>query len=90
MNLRSLVHGMGYRYRLHVKDLPGKPDLVFSSRYKVIFVHGCFWHGHECARGSLSSKSNSECWANKISGNILCDKRHILELKKLGWAVCII
>ena len=60
---------MGYRYRLHRKDLPGKPDLVFQSRRKVIFIHGCFWHGHEYNRGARMPKTNREYWEIKIARN---------------------
>ena len=67
--VRRAIHCMGYRYRLHRKDLPGKPDVVFPSRKKIIFVHGCFWHGHDCARGARMPKSNRSYWVSKISRN---------------------
>ena len=66
--VRRLAHGMGYRFRLHRKDLPGKPDLVFPSRRKVIFVHGCFWHGHDCARGARVPVQNMAYWTKKDCG----------------------
>jgi len=67
--VRKLLWQMGYRYRLHRKDLPGKPDIVFSGRRKIIFVHGCFWHGHDCKEGSRRPKSNLEYWLPKIKRN---------------------
>ena len=70
LKVRRLLYGMGYRYRLHRKDLPGKPDIVFGSRRKVIFVHGCFWHGHSCKRGRRVPKSNVEYWQTKIARNV--------------------
>ena len=88
--VRSLVHGLGYRYRLHRRDLPGTPDLVFSSREKVIFVHGCFWHRHEgCALARLP-KSRLEFWGPKLEGNAVRDKRNRSALRRLGWRVMTI
>lgn len=81
---------MGYRYRLHRSDLPGKPDLVFSSRKKIIFVHGCFWHQHvECKDGHLP-KTNLEYWIPKLEHNVQRDKKAVAELMKMGWDVLII
>ncbi len=83
--VRSLLHGMGYRFRLHRKDLPGKPDIVLPKHRKVIFVHGCFWHGHQgCRRGDRPS-SNTEFWNKKINGNRERDERSMLSLANLGW-----
>ena len=82
--VRRILHSMGYRYRLHAKDLPGKPDIVFRSRRKVIFVHGCFWHGHDCAKGRLP-KSRSEYWAPKIEANRGRDRRVVEALASMGW-----
>lgn len=87
--VRRLLHRLGYRFRLHRKDLPGRPDIVFSPRKKVIFVHGCFWHGHGCSKGQLP-KSKLEYWAPKISSNKERDKKQIMQLKKLGWKVCVV
>lgn len=87
--VRKIVHGLGFRYRLHVGKLPGKPDLVFSSRSKVIFVNGCFWHGHSCKLGRIP-KSRVDFWLDKISNNRLRDKRNVRKLKKLGWQVLIL
>lgn len=86
MAVRRLLHGLGYRYVLHDKRLPGKPDLVFPARRKVVFVHGCFWHGHSCARGFRPS-NNSAFWAAKIDGNIARDRRSTLALRAQGWRV---
>jgi DNA mismatch endonuclease (patch repair protein) len=90
MAVRRLVHGMGYRYRLHRKELPGNPDLVFKKRYKVIFVHGCFWHMHEnCKRGNRP-KSNRQYWNKKLFKNVERDKKNQARLKELGWDVLVI
>lgn len=92
MVVRRMVHGMGFRYRLHGKRLPGKPDLVFSARRKAIFVHGCFWHQHsraECIDGR-KPKSNSNYWNPKLEGNVARDKRNRAALKKAGWDVLVI
>ena len=83
MKVRRLLHRMGYRYRLHRRDLPGKPDIVFASRRKVIFVHGCFWHGHSCKRGNRLPKTNAEYWKAKILRNV---KRHAIQLNELATA----
>jgi DNA mismatch endonuclease (patch repair protein) len=85
--VRRLVHGMGYRFRLHRKDLPGRPDLVFSPRRKVIFVHGCYWHRHEGCRFAYAPKSNQEFWATKFDSNVARDRRVEQELVHLGWKV---
>jgi len=88
--VRQLLHSLGYRYRLHRRDLPGSPDIVFGSRRKVIFVHGCFWHGHNCRRGSRKPKTNSNYWENKISGNVARDESTLIALRKSGWNVLIV
>lgn len=90
MLVRRMVHGMGYRYRLHRKDLPGNPDLVFPSRKKVIFVHGCFWHGHDCKRGARTPKSNRTYWETKISRNRDRDAQARKALQQDGWLVLIV
>lgn len=90
MTVRRMVFRMGFRYRLHDKTLPGKPDLVFSGRRKVIFVNGCFWHGHEdCAYGRLP-KSRVEFWQAKIVRNCARDKNNIALLKESGWRVLVV
>ncbi len=90
MLIRRVVHGMGYRYRLHPKDLPGKPDLVFSSRRKVIFIHGCFWHGHDCKRGARVPKTNRAYWERKIARNMQRDEKNLLAYKADGWESLVI
>lgn len=87
MIVRRLVHSLGFRYRLHRKDLPGKPDLIFPARRKVIFVHGCFWHGHDCSRGARKPKSNADYWHAKIARNVERDGRNNEALQKAGWDV---
>lgn len=88
--VRRLVYSLGYRYRLHRKDLPGKPDLVFASRRKVIFLHGCFWHGHDCKRGSRIPKTNIEYWEKKLTRNKSRDAEHKTVLEEQGWSVFVI
>ena len=90
MIVRRLTHGMGYRYRLHRSDLPGKPDLVFPARRKVIFVHGCFWHQHDCPRGARLPKSNRGYWVPKLTRNKQRDVQHKAQLRELGWNVLVI
>ncbi|WP_299955406.1 very short patch repair endonuclease [uncultured Roseobacter sp.] len=89
MVVRRLVHGLGYRYRLHRKDLPGKPDLVFVSRRSVVFVHGCFWHQHDCRDGRVPS-SNREYWELKLARNVERDRKTRRELEAAGWRVLVI
>ena len=88
--VRRLVHRLGYRYRLHRKDLPGKPDLAFPGRRKAIFIHGCFWHGHDCRRGARVPKTNRDYWEAKIRRNQDRDARHLQELKRMGWGALTI
>lgn len=91
--VRHLAHSLGYRYRLHRKDLPGKPDLVFPSRRKIIFVNGCFWHGHDdpnCIDGRRKPKSNLDYWLPKLARNKGRDKQHQAALEELGWSVLTI
>lgn len=88
--VRSLLHALGYRFRLHRKDLPGSPDIVLPGRKAVIFVHGCFWHGHGCKRGSRAPKTNADYWTKKLAGNIARDARTRAELKALGWQVLVV
>lgn len=89
MIVRRLVHGLGYRYRLHVKDLPGRPDMVFPSRRAVIFVHGCFWHQHPDPACKLARqpKSRMDFWGPKLLSNRVRDERNIEVLTSLGWRV---
>lgn len=88
--VRSLAHRMGYRFRLHRKDLPGKPDLVFPGRRKAIFVHGCFWHGHDCARGARVPKNNRDYWTKKIARNREHDRGTCTALTLSGWKYLIL
>lgn len=88
--VRRLVHGMGYRYRLHRRDLPGTPDLVFPARRKVIFVHGCFWHQHDCKLGSKQPSANPDYWHPKLSRNVERDAESRRRLAALGWDVLVI
>jgi DNA mismatch endonuclease, patch repair protein len=83
--VRKAAHALGYRFRLHREDLPGKPDLVFVSRRRVIFVHGCFWHGHSCPRGSRVPKSNRKYWTSKVANNAARDQVHLAELNAKSW-----
>ena len=85
ITVRCLLHRMGYRFRLHRKDLPGKPDIVFSTRKKVIFVHGCFWHGHSCKRGKRLPKTNTAYWKSKIKRNVERHSNQLDELVRGGW-----
>lgn len=89
LRLRKMLHALGYRYRLHRKDLPGKPDIVFSAKCAVIFVHGCFWHGHGCRAGRVPS-SNTGYWEPKIAENRVRDARNVQALEALGWRVLIV
>jgi len=85
--VRSKLHRAGYRFRLHRQTLPGRPDLVFPGRRKVIFVHGCFWHGHDCKRGARSPKNNAGYWRAKIDRNRARDERNREALRDSGWKV---
>ena len=90
MLVRRLVHGMGYRYRLHAKELPGRPDLVFRPRRKAIFVHGCFWHRHEGCPANRMPNTRREFWRRKLNGNVQRDLRNREMLEREGWRVLII
>ncbi len=88
--VRKIVYGLGVRYRLHRKELPGHPDLVFASRKKVIFVHGCFWHQHEACAGGRLPRSRNEYWDKKLQRNVERDRKTMLQLKEMGWEALII
>ncbi|PLC06036.1 very short patch repair endonuclease [Variovorax sp. RO1] len=90
MVVRRLVYAMGYRYRLHRRDLPGTPDLVFQGRRKVIFVHGCFWHRHAACKLARLPKSRLEFWVPKLEKNRLRDEAALVELARLGWSSLVI
>lgn len=87
MKVRRLLRRMGVGYRLHRKDLPGKPDVVMAGRRLAIFVHGCFWHGHDCARGARVPKANRDYWQAKVGRNRARDGEHRAALKARGWRV---
>ncbi len=88
--VRKFLHSNGFRYGLHRKDLPGKPDLVLPKYNKVIFVHGCFWHAHENCKYFKIPKTRTEWWKEKLFANRARDKQHIQELKEMGWNVIIV
>jgi len=84
--VRRLLFSTGYRYRLHRSDLPGKPDIAFPGLRKAIFVNGCFWHGHDCARGARVPKANRPYWEEKVGRNRERDKLQLRKLEELGWS----
>lgn len=90
MVVRRLLHSLGYRYRLHVRNMPSRPDLVFPARKKVILVHGCFWHRHEGCRKATTPKSNEGFWRAKFQRNIERDADNSRALSELGWQVCVV
>lgn len=85
MQVRRFLHASGFRYRLHRKDLPGRPDIVLPKYRTVIFVHGCFWHQHPGCKYAVMPKSNKAFWLNKLEGNVARDKRNIVKLTTSGW-----
>ena len=85
--VRSLCHRLGLRFRLHRKDLPGKPDLVFPKYKTVVFVHGCYWHSHNCKYGTVIPKTNADFWSEKRNKTIERDNRNVDELRKVIWRV---
>ena len=87
MLVRKCLHANGFRYRLHVKNLPGKPDIVLPKYKTVIFVHGCFWHGHAGCKYFVVPKTKTDWWLNKINGNVENDKKAYKALHELGWKV---
>jgi DNA mismatch endonuclease (patch repair protein) len=90
MKVRSIVHRLGFRYRLHVSKLPGKPDLVFPKLHKVLFVHGCFWHRHSGCLLARLPKSRLDFWKPKLEGNRKRDLLNAAQLRKAGWKVGIV
>lgn len=90
MMVRRLVHSLGYRYRLHGRGLPGKPDLIFTSRHKVIFVHGCFWHRHFCSKGRSMPSTRAKFWREKLEENKERDRKNGRKLRSRDWKVLII
>ena len=88
--VRSIIHRMGFRFRLHQRDLPGTPDIVLPRHSKVIFIHGCFWHSHKGCSRSKRPTTNVEFWNSKIEGNIERDKRSCRSLRRMGWKVLVV
>lgn len=88
--VRSIIHRMGYRFRLHAKELPGKPDIVLPKHKKLVFVNGCFWHGHKGCKRAKIPATNTTFWLKKINSNIARDKKKLKELKKLGWKPLVV
>jgi DNA mismatch endonuclease (patch repair protein) len=88
--VRSAVWSLGFRYRLHGKKLPGRPDIVLGKYGKVIFVHGCFWHKHSCSKGRVRPKTNKKFWDSKLSSNVVRDRMHIRALIRDGWKVLVV
>lgn len=87
--VRKRLFANGYRYRLHGKGLPGRPDIVFPRRSKVVFVHGCFWHGHRCSKGKLP-KSHLRYWKPKIAENKKRDRRNVIQLSRMNWRTLVV
>ncbi|WP_434617399.1 very short patch repair endonuclease [Azospirillum sp. B2RO_4] len=90
MVVRRLLHALGYRFRLHAKELPGRPDIVFRSKKKAIFVHGCFWHRHSGCSKSTTPKTRTEFWSSKFDANINRDLRNQKDLEKIGWDYLVV
>lgn len=88
--VRRIAHSLGYRYRLHSRNLPGRPDLVFGGRRKAIFVNGCFWHMHNCRYGRVRPATNSAFWENKRLANVARDRRSLQALRRAGWRVLVV
>lgn len=88
--VRKYLHGRGLRYRLHAKELPGKPDLVFPKYRTVVFVHGCFWHQHASCKYAVQPQTRSEFWGQKLSENVKRDSYQIEALKEMGWRVIVV
>jgi DNA mismatch endonuclease (patch repair protein) len=88
--VRKLIYSLGFRFRLHSSKLPGKPDIVFSLRKKVIFVNGCFWHGHRCKRGNRIPSNNQEYWKNKIQKNKNRDTKNLALIDEAGWKALVL
>lgn len=90
LQVRRALHAMGYRFRLHRKDLPGTPDVVLPRHRKIVLIHGCFWHGHEECKRATHPVNNASTWAAKINGNRQRDKRNLEALGALGWDVLVV
>lgn len=90
MVVRRMLHRIGFRFRLHRNDLPGKPDIVLPKWKAVILVHGCFWHGHGCSSKNRRPKSNADYWNSKIDRNIERDSENLTKLRSLGWKAIVV
>jgi DNA mismatch endonuclease, patch repair protein len=90
LRVRKLLFGLGYRYRLSLKSLPGRPDIVFTARRKAIFVHGCFWHVHQGCRLSHQPTTNKAYWSTKLQRNVARDRAAVDQLAQMGWDVQVI
>ncbi len=88
--VRGLVHSLGYRYRLHRRDLPGCPDMVLPGKKKVIFINGCYWHRHNCKKGRSMPATRKQFWQTKFKKTVARDRKNIKTLKSLGWKILII
>lgn len=88
--VRKLLHGMGYRYRLHRRDLPGTPDICFPGRRKVVFVHGCFWHRHDGCKRATTPSTRKSYWEQKFDRNVVRDRRNLADLAHLGWKTLVV
>jgi DNA mismatch endonuclease (patch repair protein) len=88
--VRRLLYALGYRFRLHRRDLPGNPDIVFPSKRKLIFVHGCFWHRHDCPDGRKLPRSKPEYWGPKLERNRRRDEANIARLREMGWTALVV
>lgn len=90
LRLRKALHALGFRYRLHVRDLPGRPDLLFPRYEAVVFVHGCFWHRHAGCRLTTTPATNAAFWQEKFASNLARDTRNVAALRHLGWRVALV
>lgn len=88
--VRSLLHRAGFRFRIHVARLPGKPDIVLPKHRTVVFVHGCFWHRHRGCKASTTPKSHKRFWSDKFTRNVANDRKHLGQLRRLGWKVVVV
>lgn len=88
--IRSHLHACGLRFRLHGAGLPGRPDIVLAGRRAVVFVHGCFWHGHDCVHGRVKARTNTDYWSAKLADNQARDRRQVAALTDAGWTVEIV
>lgn len=90
ITVRRLIHQLGYRFRLHRSDLPGKPDIVLPRLHKIVFVNGCYWHMHRCSYGQVVPATNTEFWQEKRNSTVDRDKKNNRRLRRMGWSVLII